>query len=655
MITVSEPALHELERRLAVVARASEGAGESVRSLTSTTFKRVDEHAAAIQRLTLAMSTNIEDRPTTAAVRNMIESAGSARSEAAAGALLPLWDSVKVLHAGVTDTQAASHTDAHKATHAHGPTSLRVAPQARGRVCGRLSKSSAFAPVFQVLQVLQAGVKDAQAEAKAASRTAEACARETAEGRQRGASDRAGVSALVRRTLEEELGGPGGGGMWGSLPPRVAALEEAAHSTKAQLEVHAQLADRHSALLSAVQEQVGSQLAGARAAAAALRSELAGKVDSVASSLSGRTDLLESSTKALSRDVGVLREGLAARPVGPEVKAMVESGAADAARAAVGKHKEKEDMRWQVWLGQFADTLDRLVSRPDLNVALAATNKQAVRDSTLALEPRLRDIASQLEGARGGAERALRETEARLVAQLSAAGCEWADESKRAGDEARALAAALGAKADAAGVESRLRRLESDVSRRVARPELESELAKKLDVRAFLASSASTSAAAAAGAGPAGAAAAAGGARGGGGAQQQQQQQWGASPGVSPGRPPSFAPGRPAAAAAAPPPSASSAGMYAGVAQHPQHPQHLQHQQHLQQQQAQHHGSPAKLTGTVWLTPVDHPHPPEAHAMATVHAVLGGGAGPPTFVCRPIEELIRRPVGLPTPNIAPWN
>jgi hypothetical protein len=48
-----EGTLRDIERRLAGVARTAEHASEGVRALTQSTSQRVDEHASAIQRLTL--------------------------------------------------------------------------------------------------------------------------------------------------------------------------------------------------------------------------------------------------------------------------------------------------------------------------------------------------------------------------------------------------------------------------------------------------------------------------------------------------------------------------------------------------------------------------------------------------------------------------
>ena len=46
-------AAQSIELRLEAVERAAERSSEGVRQLTSSTYKRVDEHASAIQRLSL--------------------------------------------------------------------------------------------------------------------------------------------------------------------------------------------------------------------------------------------------------------------------------------------------------------------------------------------------------------------------------------------------------------------------------------------------------------------------------------------------------------------------------------------------------------------------------------------------------------------------
>ena len=50
---VSEGDLMEVQRKVAALQRQGESASEAIRGLTTSTYKRVDEHASAIQKLTL--------------------------------------------------------------------------------------------------------------------------------------------------------------------------------------------------------------------------------------------------------------------------------------------------------------------------------------------------------------------------------------------------------------------------------------------------------------------------------------------------------------------------------------------------------------------------------------------------------------------------
>ncbi|KAF5839175.1 hypothetical protein DUNSADRAFT_1402 [Dunaliella salina] len=82
----------------------AESASEGVRALTQSTGKRVDEHAAAIQRLTLAVNSHMDERPTSSMVRHMIEASTLENGEKLGSALLPVWDAVKALQAGLRDS-----------------------------------------------------------------------------------------------------------------------------------------------------------------------------------------------------------------------------------------------------------------------------------------------------------------------------------------------------------------------------------------------------------------------------------------------------------------------------------------------------------------------------------------------------------------------
>lgn len=109
--------------------------------------------------------------------------------------------------------------------------------------------------------------------------------------------------SLVTRVLDEEvrplLSGPGG------FESRLAAAESDTKNIKAQVEVAAQLQDRQHALTSAVEEQVSSQLAAARAAAQALRTDLGSKLEALAAGLGERVEVIEAVVKSHSSDLQV--------------------------------------------------------------------------------------------------------------------------------------------------------------------------------------------------------------------------------------------------------------------------------------------------------------------------------------------------------------
>ena len=164
-----------------------------------------------------------------------------------------------------------------------------------------------------------------------------------------------------------------------------------------------------------------------------------------------------------------------------------------------------------MWLGQFGEAVDRLVPRADLDAALLSTSKQTLAEAEAAAERQAREASSAARTAARAETTALR---AELEQRLQGVGVRVgrAEEDMAAlRSNLGAVSASVGSKADAAAVEARVKRCETEVARRVGRPELEAELAKKLDVRVFLANSSSAAAAAAMASG------AVGGGSGGGG------------------------------------------------------------------------------------------------------------------------------------------
>lgn len=151
----------------------------------------------------------------------------------------------------------------------------------------------------------------------------------------------------------------------------------------------------------------------------------------------------------------------------------------------------------QVWLEQFSETLDRLVSRGDLDAALQAAIRQTVVDATASAEAGLRDALAIIAAVRGDVEgnrRLLEERTESLGVRINRVQ----EDTRGMQEQLVELGEALEGKADASAVEQRLRRTEGELARKMGRAEAEESLAKKLDVRAFLANSTSVAAAAAA-------------------------------------------------------------------------------------------------------------------------------------------------------------
>ena len=255
------------------------------------------------------------------------------------------------------------------------------------------------------------------------------------------------------------------------------------------------------------------------------------------------------------------REQLQHKLGSADVKSLVEAGGRAVAKQEVAKHREKEDTRWQVrgwwrrgagnesrrlakgpptcfsqsvipppfpsalscrcgsvqfyapllfdyfhhccpppqvWLGQFSEALDRLVPRSDLDAMLLGTAKATLRDAEAAAERHARDAAAAVIATARTEAAALRIELDRRSDGLGERLGRAEDEVAAAREGLGVLAASLGAKAEAAAVEARVRQCETEIGRRVGKAELESELAKKLDVRVFLANSTSAAAAAAA-------------------------------------------------------------------------------------------------------------------------------------------------------------
>ena len=116
-----------------------------------------------------------------------------------------------------------------------------------------------------------------------------------------------------------------------------------------------------------------------------------------------------------------------------------------------------------MWLGQFSEALDRLVPRSDLDAMLLGTAKATLRDAEAAAERHARDAAA-------AAITTARTEAAALRIELDRRSDGLGERLGRAEDEVAAareglgvLAASLGAKAEAAAVEARVRRCETEI------------------------------------------------------------------------------------------------------------------------------------------------------------------------------------------------
>lgn len=150
----------------------------------------------------------------------------------------------------------------------------------------------------------------------------------------------------------------------------------------------------------------------------------------------------------------------------------------------------------QVWLGQFGEAVDRLVPRSDFDAALISTSRQTLKEAAAAAEHHTREASSALRAAARTEMTALRAEIEQRVEGVGVRVGRTEEALAALRSSVGAVTASVGNKAEVAAVEARFKRFDSEIARRVGRPELEAELAKKLDVRVFLANSSSAAAAA---------------------------------------------------------------------------------------------------------------------------------------------------------------
>eukprot|EP00798_Chlamydomonas_sp_ICE-L_P016295 gene16295-22483_t len=462
--SADESAVHELDRRLSSLQRQCDHNSEGVRTVTNNTYKRVDEHASAIQRLTLAVGSNMEDRPTSSAVKHMIEAQVTESAERTAASVLPMWDAVKVIQGSMRDMQAD--------TKDLGAALAGLHQQQRWLEGRQASKQlKAQVEVHSQTPILPASLLQLQ--------------------------DRQSVlSASIEDQLQD----------WQSVLS--ASIEDqdpslTVHPTTPLLSssISPSLTFKidQSVLSASIEDQVNSQLASIQSAAASMRKELSNEMCTAVHVLTERLDTLDLVTRQHQHDLEGVRDALGERVTAEDARSMVEMGSQAMARAelskykekedarwqgaglskykekedarwqgaglskykekedarwqgaGLSKYKEKEDARWQVWMEKFSDALDRYIQRGEVEELLLTATQQMVRDASSAMEPQVQEsVTKQLKD-----------------------------------------------KAEQSSVETALKQLAKELERKVNRPELESELSRKLDVRTYLASSSANAAAAA--------------------------------------------------------------------------------------------------------------------------------------------------------------
>ncbi|KXZ43812.1 hypothetical protein GPECTOR_80g172 [Gonium pectorale] len=324
--------LRELERRIANLARQTDVTGEGLRSLSASAFKRADEHASAIQRLTLAVTGNLEERPTTTAVKHLIETAALELRERCDNALAPLWDAVRIL---------------------------------------------------------QSGLRDAAGELKAVSANVGGLQQTQTDSRSKGVSDRSSIMAALRKALDEEVGS-----LRSELEERLEKLDAGVSHSAEQLEVHTQVQDRLVRLNTAVEEQLATQVAAWRAGNQQLRGELnsrveavTNRVDAVATGLATRVEAVEIVCKKHAEDIQARVSSAALSE--STVREIAGSLARNAAKQEVARYSEKEDMKWQVWLEEHGRRQEHLASHGDVIEALEKASRQIKQDLETATTTRV--------------------------------------------------------------------------------------------------------------------------------------------------------------------------------------------------------------------------------------------------------------------------
>ncbi|KAG2490275.1 hypothetical protein HYH03_011227 [Edaphochlamys debaryana] len=441
----------DLERRLASLSRQADVTAEGLRSLSSTAFKRADEHASAIQRLTLAVTGNLEERPTTTTVKHLIETAALEVRERCDNALAPLWDAVRILQSGLRDAAGE----------------LKAVGAAVG------------------------GVQQAQTDA-----------------RSKVATDRSSVMAALRKALDDEVGA-----LRSQVEARLSGMEGDIRQAAEQLELHAQLQDRLTRLTTAVEEQLATQVAAWRTGTQQLRSELGGRVEAAAAGLGARLEAVEAESRRTAEDLQAVTDLAASKPGEAAVRELCGSLARSLARQELARYAEKDEMKWTVWLEEQSRHQSHLVTQGDLTSALETASRQIKQELDGTAMTRADELRRGFASLRGEVDARLRATGSKVeVQEMRVQDLETAVAACASKKEVEELVTSvIAARADRAGLEARLQQVAEEAgeagagltvlrAEAVTRSEMNAELARKVDLAAYLAQGSARAAAANAGA-----------------------------------------------------------------------------------------------------------------------------------------------------------
>ncbi|GLC44469.1 hypothetical protein PLESTM_001603300 [Pleodorina starrii] len=441
----------DMERRVAALARQHDVTAEGLRNLSTTAFKRADEHASAIQRLTLAVSSNLEERPTTTAVKHLVETAALEVRERCDHALAPLWDAVRIL---------------------------------------------------------QSGLRDAAGELKALSSDIGSLQQAQSDSRSKVTADRASTLAALRKALDDELGS-----LRTELDSRLDGMASGVRQVVEQLEVHEQLQDRLTRLTAAVEEQLATQVAAWRTGNQQLRTELSSRAEAAAVELVARLDALEVVCSRHSTDLKALADAAASIASETAIREIASTVSRTVVKQELSDYREEEQTNWQAWLEGHSRKHGHLATRGTLEAALDSATRQIKQELDVVTTTRIEELRRAFTSLRGELDGRMRATTSRVeVAELRIQDLEAITVGVvNRKDVEEMVAVSTSQRADRSGLETKVRELAEEVADQasalkifraesVLRSEFTAEMARKVDLATYLAQVSARAAAANAGA-----------------------------------------------------------------------------------------------------------------------------------------------------------